>query len=343
MKRYGNLYAKIYDLENLVLAHKNARKRKTFYSEVKVIDADPMPYLREIQKSLINHTYQTSKYTIFDKFDSGKIRTIYKLPYYPDRIVHWAIMQVLEPIIVNTFTINTCASIPGRGIHKALMLEDKYLKSDPEGTKYCLKLDIKKFFPSVDHDILIKMLYRKFKDPELLDLLEGIIRSVDSGLPIGNYLSQYLANFYLAYFDHWLKEKKKVKYYIRYMDDIVIYSSNKEELHQLYSDIKEYLENNLKLTIKDNWQIYPTYMRGSDFVGYRHFGHKVRLRRSIALKIRRLSNRIRRRGYITEHDYGSLKSYSGWIKWCDSGGLKYVYIDVLRPYIINYERLHRRR
>ena len=339
MKRYGNLYSKICNLENLMLAHKNARKRKTFYSEVMEIDSDPMPFLIKLQNSLINHTYQTSEYTVFDKFDSGKIRTIYKLPYYPDRITHWAIMQVIEPIIMSTFTINTCASIPGRGIRHALDLENEYLK-DEEGTKYCLKLDVKKFFPSIDHEILISLLHKKFKDPDLLDLLEGIIHSVDSGVPIGNYLSQYFANFYLTYFDHWLKEEKKVKYYIRYMDDIVIYDSSKEYLHKLRLEIEDYLATNLKLRLKENWQVFPTRVRGSDFIGYRHFGDKILLRKNILYKIRKLSNRIRRKQYMSVRDYGALNSYLVWIEHCDSEGIYYTYIYPLSKYIDNYMKVH---
>jgi hypothetical protein len=105
---------------------------------------------------------------------------------------------------------------------------NKYLK-DIEGTKYCLKIDIKKFFPNINHNILKKLLRRKIKDNDLLWLLDEIIDSIDGdiGVPIGNYLSQYFANFYLAYFDHWLKEEKKVRYVIRYMDDIVCLTSIK--------------------------------------------------------------------------------------------------------------------
>lgn len=340
MKRIGNLYSKIFDMQNLIEAHKHARRRKTFYSEVKLIDRDPIPYLTKIQDALKNHNYQTSKYTIFDKFDSGKVRTIYKLPYYPDRIVHWAIMQVIEPYIVSTFTINTCASIPGRGIHKAFDLEDHYLKSDPEGTKYCLKMDIRKFFPSVDHEVLITLLKKKFKDKELLELLEGIIHSVPSGLPIGNYLSQYLANFYLAYFDHWLKEEKKVKYYVRYMDDMVIFMDNKEDLHKLLREIKEYLRVNLKLELKSNWQVFPVAARGVDFLGYRHFGYLVRLRRSTALKIRRKYNKIKKKSHLSSHDYGAINSYQGWSSFCSSRGLLRTYIDPLGEMIAEYERRH---
>ena len=118
-----------------------------------------------------------------------------------------------------------------RGIHKLVNNLKKALKYDPEGTKYCLKLDIKKFYPSINHDILKEILRYKIKDEELLQVLDGIIDSAE-GVPIGNYLSQFFANLYLAYFDHWIKEVLKVIYYFRYCDDITILGANKEELHE---------------------------------------------------------------------------------------------------------------
>ena len=93
----------------------------------------------------------------------------------------------------------------------------------------------------------------------------------ETGIPIGNYLSQYCGNFYLSAFDHWLKEEKRVKHCFRYMDDIVIFGSSKEALHQLRKDIDEYFRKELKVVIKGNWQIFPSYVRGVDFVGYRTF------------------------------------------------------------------------
>src|SRR5690606_15310200 len=140
-----------------------------------------------------------------------KERLVYRLPYFPDRITHHAIMNVLEPIFVANLTTDTYSCIKGRGIHACANAVKKALKDVPS-TKYCLKLDITKFYPSVDHEILKALLRRKFKDQDLLELLDEIIDSAP-GLPIGNYLSQYLANFYLSYFDHWIKEKKRVKYY----------------------------------------------------------------------------------------------------------------------------------
>lgn len=140
-------------------------------------------------------------------------------------------MNILEPIWLSIFTKDTYSCIKNRGIHKLVNNLKKALKSDPEGTKYCLKLDIKKFYPSINHDILKQIIRYKIKDEELLQLLDEIIDSAE-GVPIGNYLSQFFANLYLAYFDHWIKEILKVIYYFRYCDDITILGSSKEELHE---------------------------------------------------------------------------------------------------------------
>ena len=155
-----------------------------------------------------------------------KRREIYQLPYFPDRITHHAIMNILEPIWVSVFTSDTYSCIKNRGIHAAAKRLKRELKLDPEGTKYCLKIDVRKFYPSIDHEILKQVVRRKIKDKRLLWLLDEIIDSAD-GVPIGNYLSQYFANLYLAYFDHWIKEER-IKYYYRYADDIVILGSDNE-------------------------------------------------------------------------------------------------------------------
>lgn len=225
---------------------------------------------------LIWKTYRTSPYEIFTKICGEKEREIYKLPYFPDRIVHWAIIQVVEPIFLNRLNGCTHSAIPNKGIHSAFKQLDKYMRKDVEGTKYCLKLDVKKFYPSIDH-ILLKQMYRTpFKDPNLLWLLDEIIDSTegDKGVPIGNYLSQYSGNLFLSKFDRWIKEKLRVKYYIRYMDDIVILHSDKGYLRRLLREINKYFEN-INLEVKDDYQVFPSRTRGIDFVGYRHFGDYV--------------------------------------------------------------------
>ena len=151
-------------------------------------------------------------------------------------------MNIMEPIQTSIFTTDTFSCIKGRGIHLAAKKVKKALHTDPEGTKYCLKIDIRHFYPNIDHDILKTIVRRKIKDPDLLWLLHEIIDSAD-GVPIGNYLSQFFANLYLAYFDHWLKETKKVRYYYRYADDIVVLGNNKAELQRLLIEIRAYLRD----------------------------------------------------------------------------------------------------
>jgi Reverse transcriptase (RNA-dependent DNA polymerase). len=193
MKRYGNLYSKICDMNNLRLAHKNARKGKGWYKEVKMVDADEEHYLKLLQEMLINKIYKTSEYETFFKTDGLKQREIYKLPYFPDRICQWAIIQIIEPILINNLTKDTYSAIPNRGIHLAKKRLDAAIQNDVLGTQYTLKLDVKKYYPSINHDILKSKYRRIFKDDDLLWLLDEIIGSTpgDTGIPIGNYLSQY--------------------------------------------------------------------------------------------------------------------------------------------------------
>lgn len=316
MKRYGNLYPKIYDMDNLRLAHKNAKRDKKFYREVRMVDANPDFYLNQIHELLKNETYTVSDYKISIINDKGKERELCKLPYFPDRIIQWAILLQIEFIFMEVFTSFTCASLKSRGIHKASMLLDGYMK-DRLNTQYCLKIDVKKFYANIDHGILKQLLIKKIKDKQLNGLLCKIIDSIPGGVgvPIGSYLSQFLANFYLSYFDHWLKETVKIRYVIRYMDDVVILHSSKVFLHEVLAEIKTYLKMELKLELKGNYQTFPTAIRGVDFVGYRHFyGFKL-LRKTTAKNFKRKMLDLTKAGAITDSDRCSIHSYAGWLNW----------------------------
>jgi len=310
MKRQLNLYTKIYDIENIRLAHKNAQKGKSKYSEVKMVNENPEKYILEIQELLKNKTFKNSEYEVFKRLDRGKEREIFKLPYFPDRIIHHCIMQVLEPIWMKIFIQDTYASMKHRGIHTGVKRMKLFLK-DEVNTQYCLKMDIKKFYPSINHDILKKIVRKKIKCKDTLWILDEIIDSA-KGLPIGNYLSQFLSNLYLAYFDHWIKEERSVKYYSRYCDDIIVLHDSKEFLHTLLKDIKHYLETNLNLMVKHNWQIFPTKIRGIDYLGYRFFGNYTLIRKSISkeflFKVKNLNFKC-----LTKSNVCSLMSYFGWI------------------------------
>lgn len=306
MRRIGNIYDKITSLCNLQQADMKAQKRKSDQYGVKLHNDNQESNLLILQDMLVSKTYRTSTYDIFTVHEP-KERVVYRLPYFPDRITHHAIMNILEPIFVNNFTADTYSCIKKRGIHKLLENIRRDLR-DVEGTQYCLKLDIKKFYPSVDHQVLKGLLRRKFKDADLHWLLDEIIDSAD-GLPIGNYLSQYLANFYLSYFDHWLKEVQGVRYYYRYADDIVILARSKSALHGLLLEIKKYL-GELKLEVKENHQVFPVDSRGIDFVGYVFYHTHIRIRKSIKKNFARKLAR--------NPDHKSKSSYLGWLGHCDA-------------------------
>ena len=223
----------------------------------------------------------------------------------------------MEPIWKSIFIKQTYSSIKNRGIHACAKDVRFALDNFPKETKYCLKLDIHKFYPSIDHEILKKIIRIKIKDNRLLKLLDDIIDSAP-GVPIGNYLSQFFANLYLAYFDHWVKETLRCKFYFRYADDIVIMGNDKELLNLTLLNINYYLTTKLKLELKPNYQIFPVDSRGIDFVGYRFYHSHTLLRKSIKVKINRLLDRYER-GYITLSKLKIImQSYFGWLKYCNS-------------------------
>jgi retron-type reverse transcriptase len=319
MKRLNNLYEKICSIENLQLADEKARKGKLRSHGVVKHDKNREENIIKLHNDLINGTFKTSEYDIFTIYEP-KEREIYRLPYFPDRIVHHAIMNILEPVWVSIFTVDTYSCIKKRGIHAAAKNVKKALR-DTEETEYCLKIDIRKFYPSIDHDILKQILRRKIKDTRLLALLDEIINSAD-GVPIGNYLSQYFANLYLAYFDHYIKEDKGVKYYFRYADDIVILHSDKKYLHSLFAEMQSYLSENLKLQIKNNWQIFPVAARGIDFVGYVFYHTHTRMRKTIKKNFCRAVAKLNKRENISQKEYiQRISSWLGWAKYSNSKNL----------------------
>lgn len=329
MKRLNGLFDKVISMDNLLLADANARSGKLRSVGVRIHDRNRENNIRELHDALANKTFKTSRYTTFT-IHEPKERVIYRLPYYPDRILHHAVMNVVEPIWTTTMNTHTYSCIKNRGIHKCAMDVRRALKTDPDGTKYCLKIDIRKFYPSIDHGVLKTIIRRKIKDKDLLWLLDEIIDSVDAndagtpgvGIPIGNYLSQFFANMMLSYFDHWIIEKKGVRHYFRYADDIVVFGATKPELHALLVDMRHELAK-LKLKVKRNYQVFPVDARGVDFVGYVFRHSHVLLRKSIK------QNLCRRVALIAKQRTPpkpkvmrqQIASWWGWCKYCDSGHL----------------------
>lgn len=344
MKRIGNLYGKIISLENLRLADEKARRGKLNSYGVKVHDRNREANILALHEKLLTKTYKTSEYDVFTIFEP-KERLIFRLPYYPDRIVHHAIMNVLEPIWTSVFTYNTYSCIKGRGIEGCARQVDKIIRKYEGRPLYCLKIDIRKFYPSIDHDVMKRIVRIKIKDEDLLWLLDEIIDSAD-GLPIGNYLSQYLANLYLAYFMHWVNErlhlivgKPEPFDATEYADDIPFFADNAEILHKASPEIKRYIEDELHLRIKDNWQIFPIAMnrydksgRALDYVGYKFYRNQKLMRKSIKQNFCRMVAKLNKMNPLLPlADYKQrVASWLGWAMHSNSRHL--LQTIIIKPY-----------
>lgn len=327
-KKLRNIYYLFYDADVITQAAFNAQKGKGDRGDIRVFRKEYGNNLDKLWEMMYYRTYMPGKYRVKKIFDP-KERDIMIAPFFPDRIVHHIIILILGKHWQKTFIYNSYACIKGRGIHKCVEDVHKALVSDYVGTRYCLKIDVRKFYDNIDHAALKRIVRYTIADDAVLELLDKIIDSngKDKGLPIGNFTSQYLANLYLSYFDHFVKEELKVKYYYRYMDDIVVLDGSKERLHELLDQFGLYLAAELKLEIKPNWQIFPVDARGIDYVGFKqnHFG--VLLRKGILLRFYKKWNATKNKYQIeNEDDFKHLYSSEyGWIIRCSEEHSKFIF------------------
>lgn len=318
VKRVGFIFDKITDPQNILEAIRQSSKGKRDQTRVARVISNAEQHANEISRMLIAGKYKPSPYitrTIHDG-TSGKNRLISKPRYYPDQIIHWALMLQLQPIIMRGMYAHNCGSIPGRGTGHGQKMIRKWLNNDARGTKYCLKLDITQFYPSVNASALKGMFRRKLKDPHALQLIDSIIDSA-GGLPIGNFTSQWFANFYLEGLDHFIKQKLRARYYLRYVDDLHLFGPNKRELHKARAAISDYLEG-IHLRLKSNWQVFRVDSRAVDALGFRFYRDRTTLRRRTALRMRRRVRKISRKPTLNERDAAAIISYWGWLKRSDS-------------------------
>lgn len=319
MKRVGHLYERICDLDNIATAISRASQGKRNRPFVKRVTNAAHEHAQVIQDMLANKSYIPSPYAVKVIKDGAtqKERTIHKPRFFPDQVIHWALMLQLQPVMMRGMYEYSCGSVPGRGTSYGQKVVRRWLDSDYKGTKYCLKLDIRKFYPSIDHDVLKAMLRRKLKDENCLWLLDTVIDSVASGLPIGNYTSQWLSNFFLEGLDHFIKETLGIKYYVRYVDDLVLLGPNKKTLHKARVAIADYLSG-IRLSLKDNWQVFLVNARAIDFLGLRFYRDHTTLRRRNALRMRRRLKKIAKKRFLNYSDACAVVSYWGWVKRSDS-------------------------
>lgn len=322
MKRHGDLYNKIIDKQNIELAYQKAKKGKMWQQKIKVISKDKEKYLEKIYIKLKNKTYRTSKYMIKTIYEP-KTRKIYVLPFYPDRVVQHALMNVLAPIWDSLFIKDSYACRIGKGQHKGSLRCMQFVRRN----RYCLQCDISKFYPSINHEKLIEIIKKKIKCKDTITLLKEIIQSVkgDNNVPIGNYTSQWFGNIYMNEMDTLMKQKYKIRDYIRYCDDFLLFSNDKEKLKTMAAVITDFTQNDLKMRLS-KCNLYHT-SQGVDFLGYRHFPNgKILLRKSTTKRVRKniksLPYKIRHGKITAESALSTIASIKGWLKWANTYNLQ---------------------
>ena len=269
------------------------------------------------------------------------------VPTMEELLVQHCIVSALKPMFSKGMYEHSYASLPGRGAHKGKQVIEKWIRTDPRNCKYVLKMDIRHFFDSVPHDRLKAKLRKTIHDEKMLDLLFRIIDVTEIGIPLGFYTSQWLSNWYLQGLDHYIKEQLGAVHYMRYMDDMVIFGSNKQVLHRMRQAISNYLEQELGLELKSNWQVFRfSYIdrngeeqgRDLDFMGFRFYRNRTILRKTIMLKATRKARKISKKDKATILDARQMLSYLGWIDCTDTYRM---YEKWIKPYV-NFRQLKRK-
>lgn len=347
MKTVKNLFLEIVSFENLFKAWENARKGKKYRNDVMEYSDKLEENIINTQNHLIHNTYKVGRYSSFYIIVPKK-RLIMSLQF-KDRVIQWAFYQVLNPIFDKSFIHDSYACRKGKGTHKAADRLQYWLRHTERKAEqyYYLKLDISKFFYRIDHEVLLKILKNKIKDTDVIRTLNTIINSEESkfglpsgmevdevpfeqrldnvGVPIGNLTSQMFANIYMNELDQFAKHKLKLKYYIRYMDDIIILHKDKKYLADIKEEIEEFLNDYLKLHLNNKTCIRPTSM-GIEFVGFRIWSTHKKLRKETT---KRMKSRLKylfeayKHEEITKESLDrSIASYKGIMNHFDSYGLR---------------------
>lgn len=337
VKRIGNLWNKIVNLQNIELAFDRAIRGKSNRRNVVKAKANREQIIHYIYDLLASGKYKTSEYKT-KKIYEPKERTIYILPLVPDRIVHHAIMNILESVWDTRLISNTFSCRIGKGQHKGSQKVMQYINYYP----YVLKNDISKFYPSINHEVLKQVIRRKIKDKKVLFLLDEIIDSIDneSNVPIGNYLSQWFGNLYLDSLDRYITQELGFTAYIRYCDDFIIFDKSKHRLCALNQLIINFLHDRLKLKLSKS-SVFSV-SRGIDFLGYRHFPSYILIRKST---VKRMKHRLLRIPYQLKHHIitkeqavSKLASFDGWINHANCHNLKScAWLINILDFVENYE------
>lgn len=302
MKRAGSLMPKIVEMDNLMTAYYKACRGKRCKKSVITFSNNLCENILSLREKLISGTFEVGRYHYFRIYDP-KERVICAASF-EERVVHHAIMNICHDCFERHLIYDTYATRKEKGIYTAIDKARKGMKN----AGYVAKLDVRKYFDSISHTVLKTKLERLFKDKELLGLLNRIIDSYstsdDRGIPIGNLTSQYFANYYLSFLDHYAKEVLKVPIYVRYMDDILVFGRDKIEVKEYVRKIKEYVSGELNLQLKP--EVLVSTDLGVSFLGYSLFKHKILLNRRSKIRLKR---KVKKYGKLYESGEWSDEDY----------------------------------
>jgi hypothetical protein len=298
VRRAGDLWPSIVSFENLRRAALRASLGKRRVAAVARFLVDLEPRCLALQRVLEEGTWRPGAAYTFEIHDP-KTRTITAAPF-EDRVVHHALIDVLEPHIERRMLYESFACRRGKGTHRALAHARRLVRRHA----WFLKLDVKKCFESLDHGVVLASFARVIKDRQALELLERIVRSSGKngmGLPIGNLTSQWSCNLVLDRLDHYVKETLRIPGYVRYMDDFALFADEKERLRSAHGEVRAFLDQRLRLRLKDEATVLAPATEGLPFLGWRIFRGTTRLRPT---NLRRLRARVRHR--LWERRTGSI-------------------------------------
>ncbi len=322
-----SLYGEICSMNNLAKAWARARKGKTKKIYIIEFEQNLRENLLKLREELLNQTYKPKPLVTFILRDP-KTRKISKSDFR-DRIVHHALFQIIEQIFDKPFIYDSCANRKDKGALFALKRFEKFQRKITKNLSkeaFCFKADIRHYFKEVNHEILLKIIKRKISDRKTLWLINKILKNGEEkegiGMPLGNLTSQFFANVYLHDLDFFVKNKLKVKFYIRYVDDFVLLHESKEQIEEWKTEIDLFLRRKLKLELHKEKSKIISLSKGIDFVGFRNF-YYFKLLRKRNIKNMRRKIRLLNEGLI---DYVKfLEIFQGWsayAKWADTYKLR---------------------
>ena len=331
MKRKGHLFEELISYKNLEKAITEVNKTHHWKAKHKPnkttawVETTKEDRIKDLRRIILKG-YTQKEPRIIERYDASarKWRTISEPAQWPDQYIHHALIQVIQPVMMRSMDMYCCGSIRGRGTHYAKKAVERWMKEDVKGTRYCFCCDIRRFYDSLKPEVVKERMKELIKDARVLDIINRIVKD---GIKIGAYPSQWFANTTLQPLDNLIRQSGLCSHYVRYMDNITVFGTNKRSLRKLKRMVEEWLKDH-KLGLKGDWQIYPIVNdkrpngRMPDAVGYRYGRGYTIPRKHNLLRLKRALNRFRKRlkngKNIAVHMAESILSRIGQLEHCNN-------------------------